>query len=237
VNQDHAFRRLLRGSLIALTVCAVLVTLCYFLVDRPVAFFVRDRQINRIELLKWLTYPPPYLESLAPLVLVGLMLRRAWGPLRRWEQTLFAICVSLLLTVAFEGVLKPAFGRTWPATWINNNPSLLNETNHAYGFFPFRKWDWHEGGWYDSFPSGHTARMMAILSVVWIASVWWRWACVLAALAIAVGLIGMDYHFVGDVIGGGFLGGIVGTYTAQFCGVGALQTDLSFRADSPGAKR
>jgi len=26
----------------------------------------------------------------------------------------------------------------------------------------------------------------------------------------------MDYHFVGDVVGGAFLGGLVGTYTAQF---------------------
>ena len=34
------------------------------------------------------------------------------------------------------------------------------------------------------------------------------------------GLVGMDYHFVGDVVAGGFVGGIVGAYTAHFAGLG-----------------
>jgi hypothetical protein len=29
----------------------------------------------------------------------------------------------------------------------------------------------------------------------------------------------MDYHFVGDVIAGGFVGGIVGAYAAHFSGL------------------
>ena len=39
--------------------------------------------------------------------------------------------------------------------------------------------------------------------------------------AVAVGLLGMDYHFVGDVIAGGFVGGIVGTYTARCARIAA----------------
>jgi hypothetical protein len=34
-----------------------------------------------------------------------------------------------------------------------------------------------------------------------------------------VALIGMDYHFVSDVIAGAFVGGITGTYTAHCCGL------------------
>ena len=45
-----------------------------------------------------------------------------------------------------------------------------------------------------------------------------RWE--LALLAASVGLVGMNYHFVGDVIAGGFIGGIVGTYTGYGCGLG-----------------
>jgi hypothetical protein len=44
---------------------------------------------------------------------------------------------------------------------------------------------------------------------------------VLAALAVAIGLIGMNYHFLGDVIGGTFAGAIVGVYTAHACGLGS----------------
>ncbi len=216
-DQDQAFRRLLLQSLAALALGAILVTFCYFLVDRQVAFFVFEHHWNQIEVLKWLTYPPPYLEALAPVVLVALLVRRAWGPFLRWEQVLLAVCVSLLLAVQLKNQLKFAFGRTWPDTWIRNNPSLLQDG--VYGFFPFRHGDWKEADWYASFPSGHTTRVLAIVSVVWIAYPGWRWACVLAALITAISLVGMDYHFVGDVIAGGFVGGIVGAYVAQFCRV------------------
>ncbi len=167
--------------------------------------------------LKWLTYPPPYCDPAAVVLLVGLLIRRGLGPFHRWEQVLFAGCVSLLLANEVKNQLKFAFGRTWPDTWIRDNPSLLQ--NDVYGFFPYWGGDRKDSDWYASFPSGHTARVLAIVSVVWIAYPWWRWLCVLAALTIAVSLIGMDYHFVGDVIAGGFLGGLVGTWTAQVWGL------------------
>ncbi len=54
------------------------------------------------------------------------------------------------------------FGRDWPETWIDNNPSLIRDG--AYGFHPF-----HGNSAYGSFPSGHTARTLAVAAVVWIA--------------------------------------------------------------------
>jgi len=217
VDQDLAYRQLLRTSLIALILCAILVTLCYFLVDRPVAFFVAEHHLNRSVVLKRLTLPPPYGDKVAPILLVALAVRRVWGPFRHCEQTVFAACLSLMLTIVFKEQLKIAFGRTWPGTWTHDNPSLLK--NDVYGFFPFHGGDWEHGDWYASFPSGHTARVLAVVSVVWIAYPWWRWLCILATVTIAVSLVGMDYHFVGDVIAGGFLGGIVGMWTAQCCGL------------------
>jgi membrane-associated phospholipid phosphatase len=38
-------------------------------------------------------------------------------------------------------------------------------------------------------------------------------------VAIPVGLLGMNYHFVGDVVGGGFVGAVVGAWTAWLCGI------------------
>jgi membrane-associated phospholipid phosphatase len=209
---DPVFQHLLRKSLAALVLCVVLVALCYFFVDRPVSFFVQGHHFSRHALLKWLTYPPPILQDWVPVVLIALVVRRSWGAFTRWERTLLAACISLLVTVQFKDTLKYVFGRDWPDTWIEHNPSLIRDG--AYGFHFFQGSEV-----YGSFPSGHTARTLAIAAVVWVAYPTWRWACVTADLAIAIGLIGMDYHFVGDVIAGGVLGGLVGVYTAYFFGL------------------
>jgi membrane-associated phospholipid phosphatase len=212
VNGAPSYGRLFRKTLIAVLLGAVLVGLCYRFVDRPVAFTVHDQGLADYPVLKWLTVPPPILQAWTPVALVALMVRRVYGPLRRWERTVAAACVGMVLADQFRETMAYAFGRYWPETWIDHNPSLIRDG--AYGFHPF-----HGGSAYGSFPSGHTARTLAIAAVVWIAYPRWRWACVLGAVAVAGGLIGMNYHFVGDVIAGGFVGGIVGAYTAHYSGL------------------
>ncbi len=216
MNGDNVAQRLLLRSLIALLVCAALVAVCYFFVDRPVAFFVHDHDISRHEVLKWLQDPPGYADSWAPLVLAALAIRRAFGQFQRWELTLLVACVSLLVAVQFKDSLKFAFGRYWPTTWINDNPSLIGDG--AYGFHPFaEEGSSKEFGWYGSFPSGHMTRTLAIVAVYWVAYPRWRWLGSAATLAVAVGLIGKNYHFVGDVVAGSFTGAILGVYAA-YCG-------------------
>jgi membrane-associated phospholipid phosphatase len=215
VNNAPDFKRLLRGSLVAFLLGAILVAVCYFFVDRPVAFFVRDQGFDGYEFLKWFTYPPAYFQDWSPVVLVGLMVRRAFGPFHRCELALLAATISVVLADQFKQSLAFVFGRTWPDTWIDNNPSLLRDGVSHFNFFHGGR----GGRGYQSFPSGHTARTLAAAAVVWIAYPWWRWAAVAASLAVAVGLIGMNYHFVGDVVAGGFIGGLVGTYTAACCGL------------------
>jgi membrane-associated phospholipid phosphatase len=207
-DQGADYRRLLRTSLSALLVCAVIVAVCYFLVDRPVAFFVHDHDLSRFVVFQWLQEPPPLLQAWSPVVLAVLIVRRAAGPFRRWELTLLAACISLLIAVQFENTLKFTFGRYWPDTWTHDNPSLIRD--NAYGFHPF-----HAGSWYASFPSGHTIRTVAIVSVVWIAYPRSRLVCAMATAAVVIGLIGMNYHFVGDIVAGGFVGGIIGMYVAH----------------------
>lgn len=206
------FVRLLRNTLAALLLCAALVLLCYWFVDCPVAFYVHDQRFAHHPALKWLTYLPPILQAWVPIVLAALMVRRVWGPFLRWERVVAAACVGLVLADQFRVTLAFTFGRYWPETWVNDNPSLIRDG--AYGFHPF-----HFGSAYESFPSGHAARTLAVAAIVWIAYPRWRWACGLASVAVAAGLLGMDYHFVGDVIAGAFVGGIVGAYMAQFSGL------------------
>jgi membrane-associated phospholipid phosphatase len=217
-------RDLLVRSLLALLLGAVLVTLSYYFVDRQVAYFVRDLDLDRYPwltaTLKGLTYPPIGLEGAAPVVILLIAVRTAWGPPKRLEWTLFAASVNLIVTLTLKNHLKDAFGRAWPATWIGDpaaNPSLLGAVDPGtYGFFLY-----HGGkGWGDSFPSGHTARIVAVVAVLWVAYPRFRWLYVLATALVAVGLVGMNYHFVGDVIGGTVLGGITGVYAAHLAGLG-----------------
>ncbi len=205
LGEERPFRKTLAAVLLG----AALVVLCYYFVDRPVAFYVHEHGFANHPLLKDLTYPPPILQAWTPVVLAALMVRRAFGPFRRWERVVVAACISMVLADQFRETMSYAFGRYWPETWIDDNPSLIRDG--AYGFHPF-----HGGSAYGSFPSGHTARTLAVAAVVWIAYPRWRWACVLGSVAVACGLVGMDYHFVGDVIAGGFVGGIVGVYTVQY---------------------
>ena len=213
MNNGSNFAQLLRNTLTALLLCGALVLLCYLFVDRPVAFYAYNHGLADFLILKWLTYPPPILQAWVPVVLAALAVRRAWGPLRRWERVLVAACVGLVLADQFRATLADAFGRYWPETWIHDNPSLIRDG--AYGFHPFP-----HGSDCGSFPSGHMVRTLAVAAVVWIAYPRWRWACGLASAAVAAGLLGMDYHFVGDVIAGGFVGGIVGTYTVRCIALG-----------------
>jgi membrane-associated phospholipid phosphatase len=206
------FRRLLHLSALGLLACAALVTLCYFFIDRRTAFFVRDHKINQVLLLRWMTYAPMAFNALAPVLVVYAAVRRAWGPLSRAERTLLASAVALMVAIAIEWYLKALFGRYWPGTWVQNNPSLLG--TGAYGFHPF-----HFGEWYGSFPSGHTARAFAPLAVVWTAYPRLLWPGLAVCLSVVVGLVGMDYHFVGDTVGGAYLGWVTGAYTAAFFGL------------------
>src|SRR5262245_22719560 len=108
-----AFRRLLARAMWSLAVCALLVTISYFLVDKPVAFYVHDHDFARFDWLRWLTETPMALQVFSLLVLVYAAVKRAWKPLSRLDGTLLTASLSLIVAVAFEYYLKFLFGRYW----------------------------------------------------------------------------------------------------------------------------
>ena len=124
------------------------------------------------------------------------MVRRAFGPWRRWQVALFLACVSLIVADQFRASLGDLCGRYWPETWHDNNTSLIG--TGAYGFHPFEV-----GDDIGSFPSGHAARIMGFISVFWLALPRSRWLYAVVALPMLVALVAMNYHFVGDVVAGG----------------------------------
>lgn len=195
-------------ALLAVLSCPVLVLLCVAFVDRAVAGFSHAAFAGRTGAFDALTHIVDPLPPLAGLgvAAAGLAALLGWrpGPLGR---TLLACCLATLLAIALKDQLKYAFGRLWPETWVEHNPSWIQDG--AYGFFPF-----HGGRGWASFPSGHTTPVTAPASVLWAR--WPRWRALVAvpvALVLA-GLFGADYHFVGDMVAGLYLG--------SACGLGAL---------------
>jgi membrane-associated phospholipid phosphatase len=104
---------------------------------------------------------------------------------------------------AVKNQLKFAFGRTWPETWVRNNRSFIRDD--VFGFFPF-----HGGPGYASFPSGHMTAICSVMAGMWICYPRYRLVYALCVAAVAVGLVGADFHFVSDVIAGAFLGALIG---------------------------
>jgi membrane-associated phospholipid phosphatase len=206
---NSSARSLFYGSMIAFLVVASLVTIAYYLIDKPAALFVHSHQVNRYQFTRWLTFPPEAFHGLAPVILAVSVFRMAWGRIPRWLRVSFAASLSILVASGIVTILKVAFGRYWPVTWINDNPSLIRDG--AYGFYPFHT------HLLTSFPSGHMAGMLAVVSVFWIAYPRWRWLYAVVSAAVMVGVTGMNYNFVGDNLGGAFLGTIIGAYTSHFC--------------------
>ena len=185
----------------SLTVAAIVVS--YLWIDQPVAFLVH-KEITTKTLFVELTYIPEPLPLLAPIAFFALGLWAVLGkPRSKLHRVLLTCSISFIVADAAKNQLKYDFGRTWPETWVNNNPSLIS--NGAYGFNFF-----HGGPGYASFPSGHMTAMCAVASVLWIYYPKFRALYALVVAAVAIGLLGADYHFLSDIIAGSFLGSVTG---------------------------
>ena len=205
---ENEYRVLLRRTVIATAGCIAAVLICYFWIDRPVAFFVYHHHINKIEVFRWLTYPPPEVQNWSALVLVMLVLRRACGPFLHWQKVLLVACVSLIVADDFRISLGDVCGRYWPDTWNHDNPSLIG--TGAYGFHPFQRGD--DVG---SFPSGHACRILGFGMVWMIAVPGSRVIAIVLCAPMLASLVLTNYHFVSDVIAGSVLGAMIATYAAR----------------------
>jgi membrane-associated phospholipid phosphatase len=188
---------------VALILGFVLVVICYFWIDRPVAWFVHDHRFLPRELWRWPPLLSTGLKALAPLAILLTVLWWAWKRGRRLPTTLLAISANVVLTTILKHVLKWTFGRYWPEPWKPGLPSLISDG--AYGFHPF-----HYGPAYDAFPSGHAAIVCAVLSILWLSYPRWRWVYATVGAVVCAALVAMNYHFVSDVIAGVMLGSTTG---------------------------
>ena len=183
------------------TTAAVVVS--YYWLDRPIALYVHSyvhSQMPLAHMFVRLTRIPEVLAVLLVVVFLVLAGRALAGHKLSRSQTVLMLCgVSLAVAVVTKDFLKRAFGRTWPDTWFKDNPSFVHDG--AYGFHPF-----HGGAYYDSFPSGHSTMACAVMAVLWFCYPRFRALYALCMVAVAVGLVGANFHFLGDVIAGTYVG-------------------------------
>lgn len=183
----------------ALAFTAVATVLAYFWVDRPVAFFA-NAHLHGYPIFDRMTLITGWFPSIAVAIIcaVGFFRYLGWR-IPKAAEALLLCSVSLVVARAAKDQLKIVFGRTWPETWVNNNPSLIRD--NAFGFNPF-----HGGAGYESFPSGHSTGICAVIAVLWLYYPRFRPLYIVPVLVVTIGLIGANYHFVSDIIAGCFLG-------------------------------
>lgn len=202
-------RRTLSAALLLLLTTAVMVTVCYYFVDRPVAIWAVTDNWSQLSVVKYITKLPAVVLMLAPIAVLWGVIIRGW---RQWyfgERLAFAIGCGVVVATVVKNDLAIVFGRAWPATWHHRNPSLLHDG--VYGFHPF---SWATA--FHAFPSGHT--MVTALVVVTVASVYpaLKYYCWGLAVLIGLSLVLKNHHFVGDVVAGGSLGMIAGWLTLSW---------------------
>jgi membrane-associated phospholipid phosphatase len=199
--------------------CAVLVIVSVWLIDRPVATWVHEHlgdsrfawlrmsyegHLLPIGPFSLMAGPAEALRPLAltVLVLMALAVAAGWRPKRRGRVVL-ALSLSITVALAMNQAAKVVFGRTWPESWRGDNPSWIRDG--VFSFYPF-----HGGGGWGSFPSGHTTVITTVATLLWF--VWPELRVLWAALVamVVTGLIGANYHFVSDIIGGFYLGLAIG---------------------------
>jgi membrane-associated phospholipid phosphatase len=188
-----------RPFLVAAVSCIGLVLLAIGFADRPFSTWAHAKfhGDHGFIWLTWIVDPIPPL-AVAGLIGAGIAAAAGWRPGAK-GRVLLAACLSTVAALVVKDELKILFGRTWPETWTNNNPSWIG--NGTFGFEPL-----HGGAGWFSFPSGHTTLITAPMMVLWLCVPRLRalWAALIAL--VVIGLLGADYHWLSDTVAGFYLG-------------------------------
>jgi len=188
----------------ALLICGACVTISYFFIDRSFAYFAHDELLGYRATFDLVGRLPNVLGPLVIGCTLIFAVRAVLGrPTTEIQTSIVLSALSLALSAILENWLKFTFGRTWPETWVLDNPSLIRDGVH--NFNPF-----HDGPGFAAFPSGHMVAISAIISTFWFLHPRLRWICAICIATVFIGELGANYHFVSDLIAGGFVGFSVG---------------------------
>ncbi|MBX9742526.1 MAG: phosphatase PAP2 family protein [Chthoniobacterales bacterium] len=220
MNNNLTSLSLFQKTLLSLIPTALLITFCYFWADPAFAFWSDHENFRQFPIFDYFTH-------IVDAIVIWSVLYYgyfAYSFSKEKQQSLkkglnssthawpsLNVANSVSISIFIKDALKEPFGRYWPNTWTNNNPSLIHD--HAYGFHWF-----HKGVIYQSFPSGHTTVAVAMMVALWLSfpqSVV-RYLGVLLGSAIIIGLLADNYHFLGDCAAGAWVGATVAIYVTAY---------------------
>ncbi|CEG57743.1 phosphatase PAP2 family protein [Legionella fallonii] len=185
-------------SLIALGV--ILSAICYYWIDKPLALWANAEHFSsKDSWLRFLTYiKTPIFSGVLLIYIICILRAYLFARLTKGDRDALFIGNSVVFSYLLQNKLHNIFGRDWPNTWVHHNPSLLGTGDYGFHFF-------HSGDAFESFPSGHTTVVVALCAAIWVLYPKLRILSVLGISSIVIGLVGMDYHFVGDCVAGFFI--------------------------------
>lgn len=178
--------------------------ICHFYLDKPIAYWVANQDYAGHQFLKIISEIPKLFDALTALA-VFLVYIFSWmiGPVPDVLKNLTLASIALVITGFWVDWSKFIFGRSWPLTWVNDNPSLINSNEYGFHFF------YGSTHAYKSFPSAHTALTIAAVTFLALKYPQFRLLAILISLAVPLSLVALNYHFLGDTIAGAGLGWMV----------------------------
>lgn len=194
-------RAVARDCFTVLLVGVPLVVISALYVDRPLAEWAATHEIQFAGRMLVTSIPGIAVPAALAVPILGLFAPPRLLGSQHWTM-LTRLAVSVVWTAAaIELILKRVFGRLPPPSWV---------LHHAFGFH----WFGGNDAQLRSFPSGEAGFTMAVISILWFNYPRWRPLLALAACWEAFLLTDLQWHFLGDVLGGGMVG-IIGGLVAQ----------------------
>lgn len=191
------------------TLTILLVAICYKYIDRSIVTYFHELNTRKYYWIDIVQQLPTLLLILSPLLIIAAFILKKKNKNPQLQHFFFSSFLGLVLSNILKLPLKFVFGRYWPETFKNNNPSFLHDG--AYGFNLF-----HWGNDYGSFPSGHAITITAFATSMWIIYPRLRWVAVLISLSVMLALLVLYYHFLSDLLAGTYVGVVLSIFLNKF---------------------
>ena len=195
----------LKRLLLVLLCTVVLSLLCYFFLDKPIAFwFAQHHPISENTLLIF-TYIPKAFDVVAALAVFTVHIF-SWflGRVSPLLYNLTLTSITLVITDFWTEWSKYLFGRYWPLTWtLDHNPSLIDSNDYGFHFLASKS----EA--FQAFPSAHTSLTIASVTFLALRYPILRIPAIVISITVPLSLVALNYHFLGDTIAGAGLGWII----------------------------
>jgi membrane-associated phospholipid phosphatase len=169
--------------------------------DKPTAYLA-NALFGHYQFIGSFTESPSFFGPLATIVFFVFLGRRVcFYSFGRADEALLLSDFSIVLTKFTVPWLKFVFGRAWPSY---HHHSLISDGTFGFSFFS-------NDPAFQSFPSGHTASVCALVFIFWAYYPRFWPFYLLSVTTIGGSLIAGNYHYVSDVLAGGVVGATAAT--------------------------